>query len=138
MTVYVADAHAHVQSLVSVVKMTAVLEEYTTEERSCVVLSCVQKDSMQTIFINECFLFTVGSVWRVKRFYLGGKIFADEEVEIEVGKRLRQQPKDFYAAGFDALVKQWDKCTCISVGEYIEKYVFLGSNITCFTFYIHL
>jgi hypothetical protein len=25
-------------------------------------------------------------------------------------KWLRQQSKDFYAAGFDAFVKRWDKC----------------------------
>jgi hypothetical protein len=36
-----------------------------------------------------------------------GKYFADdEEVETEVQKWLRQQSKDFYAAGFDALVKR--------------------------------
>jgi hypothetical protein len=33
MTVSVADAHAHVQRLVSVVKMATVLEEYATEEQ---------------------------------------------------------------------------------------------------------
>jgi hypothetical protein len=34
------------------------------------------------------------------------KCFADdEEVETEVQKWLRQESKDFYAAGFDALVK---------------------------------
>jgi hypothetical protein len=59
----------------------------------------------------------VGSVCRVKRFSLCGKRFGDdEEVEAEVRKRLRQQSKDFYTAGFDALVK------CISVGgEYVEE-----------------
>jgi hypothetical protein len=36
-----------------------------------------------------------------------GKRFADdEEVETEVWKWLRQQAKDFYAMGFDALVKR--------------------------------
>jgi hypothetical protein len=45
----------------------------------------------------------------------GGRLLADdEEVETEVLKWLRQQSKDFNAAGFDALVKRWDKC--ISVG----------------------
>jgi hypothetical protein len=35
-----------------------------------------------------------------------GKRFADDEkVEIEKRKWLRQQSKDFYAAGFNALVK---------------------------------
>jgi hypothetical protein len=38
-----------------------------------------QEDSMQRIFIKKCFLLTVGSVCRVKRFYLGGKRFADDE-----------------------------------------------------------
>jgi hypothetical protein len=48
----------------------------------------------------------MGSVCRVKRFTAGGKRFAeDEEVETEVWKWLRQQSKDFYAAGFDAVVK---------------------------------
>jgi hypothetical protein len=70
---------------------------------------------MQRIFINKCFLFTVGNVCRVKRFHLGGKGFADdEEVEKEVRKWLRKQSKYFYAEGFDALLKRCDKC--ISVG----------------------
>jgi hypothetical protein len=32
MIVYVPDAHAYVQRLISVIKMTTVLDEYTTEE----------------------------------------------------------------------------------------------------------
>jgi hypothetical protein len=40
-----------------------------------------------------------------------------------VRKWLTQQSKDSYAAGFDALVKRWDKC--INAGEgYVEKYMF--------------
>jgi hypothetical protein len=39
---------------------------------------------------------------------------------MEVRKWLRQLSKDFYAAGFESLVKQWDKCIDV-VGEYIEK-----------------
>jgi hypothetical protein len=47
-------------------------------------------------------------------------VFAtDEEVETEERKWLRQQSKDFFAAGFDALVKRWDRC--INVGAYVEK-----------------
>jgi hypothetical protein len=39
--------------------------------------------------------------------HLGGKRFADdEEVETKVWKWLRQQSNDFYAAGFEALVKR--------------------------------
>jgi hypothetical protein len=53
--------------------------------------------------------------------YLGGKRFADDdEVETDVRKWLRQQFKDLYAVGFDALIKRWD--TCINVGGgYFEK-----------------
>jgi hypothetical protein len=37
MTLYVADAHAHVKRLVSVVNMSTVLEEYTIEDLCSVV-----------------------------------------------------------------------------------------------------
>jgi hypothetical protein len=76
---------------------------------------------MQRIFIKKCFLFAVGSVCRVKLFTTGGKRFADdEEVEMEVGKWLRQQSKDLYTAGFDALLKRWDKCISVG-GGYVGK-----------------
>jgi hypothetical protein len=40
--------------------------------------------------------------------HLGGRCFIDdEEVETEVWKWLRTLKKDFYAVGFDALIKQW-------------------------------
>jgi hypothetical protein len=41
----------------------------------CCVFSCGQKDSIQRIFIEKCFLFTVGSLCRVKRFTTGWKTF---------------------------------------------------------------
>jgi histone-lysine N-methyltransferase SETMAR len=71
--------------------------------------------------------------------HLGGRRFADdEEVETEVRKWLKQQSKDFYAAGFDALIKRWDKCINVG-GGYVEKCIFSpGSNITYLTFYIPL
>jgi hypothetical protein len=102
--------------------METVFEEYTTEEQRPVVrFSCGQMDSMQRIFIRKCFLFTVGTVCYVKRFSLGGeRLASDEEVEMEVRKWLRQQSKDFYAAGFHTLVKGWDKCTNVG-GGYVEK-----------------
>jgi hypothetical protein len=76
---------------------------------------------MQRIFKKKCFLFAVGSVCRIKRFTTRCKRFADdEEVETEVRKWLRQQSQDFYAAGFDALVKRWDKCVSVG-GGYVEK-----------------
>jgi histone-lysine N-methyltransferase SETMAR len=54
--------------------------------------------------------------------HLGWKHFADDkEVEIEVWKSLRQQLKDFYAAGFDTWLKCWDKRSINVGGAYVEK-----------------
>jgi hypothetical protein len=53
----------------------------------------------------------------VDKFSQGLSKIAGDETEVR--KWLRLQLKDFYAAGFDALVKQWDKC--ISVGGCVEK-----------------
>jgi hypothetical protein len=56
----------------------------------------------------------------------------------QVRKWLRQQSKDFYAAGFDALAKRWDKSVDVG-GGYVQKQFFWQcSNITRFTSYIHL
>jgi hypothetical protein len=50
-----------------------------------------------------------------------GRCFAtDEQVETEERMWLSQQSKVFYAAGFDALVKRWDKCISIG-GGYVDK-----------------
>jgi hypothetical protein len=50
-----------------------------------------------------------------------GKRFADdEEVEMGAWKLLRRQTKDFCAAGFNGLVKRWDKCINVG-GGYVEK-----------------
>jgi hypothetical protein len=38
----------------------------------------------------------------------------------QVRKWLRQQSEDFYAAGFDAQLKQWDKWMNVG-GAYVEK-----------------
>jgi hypothetical protein len=42
------------------------------------------------------------------------------KVETEVWKWLRQQSKDLYVAGFNTLVKRWDKCINVG-GRYVEK-----------------
>jgi hypothetical protein len=66
--------HAHVQRLVSEVKMTTVREECTTEEQSSVVcFSFWEKDSEQRIFLSKYFQFTEGSVCRVQRFTTGSR-----------------------------------------------------------------
>jgi hypothetical protein len=93
------------------------LEDYATEEQC----SCGQKDSVQRILLKKCFLFILGSVCRLKRFITGSGNFADdEEVETEMWKWLRQRPKDFCAAGIDALAKRWDKCISVG-GGHVEK-----------------
>jgi hypothetical protein len=52
---------------------------------------------------------------------MGDKCFSDnEDVETELQKWLRRQSKYFYAAGFNALVKRWDKCINVG-GGYAEK-----------------
>jgi hypothetical protein len=112
-----------------------VLEGYTTEDQ---LLFCVfflwAKDSIQR-FIEKCFLFTVCCV---NRFSLCDKrLTDDEEVETEVWKFL-------YAAGFDALVKQWD--TCINIYEVMSRnkcpsrfeYHIFYYLLYCQTSYIHL
>jgi hypothetical protein len=98
---------------------------------------------MQRIFIQKCFLCTVGSDCRVKRFIIGSKnslkdVRKSQMMPDWLRKWLRQQSKYFYAVGFDALVKRWGKCINVG-GRYAKKKLFFsGSNIICFTFYIHL
>jgi hypothetical protein len=99
--------HTDVQGLVSVVIMATALEVVLLKSSILVCTFCGHEDSMQKIFIKKCFLFMVGSVCSIKQFSLGGKCFADDEVETKVWKQLRQQSKDFYAVGFNALVKRW-------------------------------
>jgi predicted HD phosphohydrolase len=72
------------------------------------------------IFIKKYFPFTVRSIYGAKRFTCGWQNLAHEEVEAAMRKWLRQQPKDFSAEGFGALVKQWDKCINVG-GGYVEK-----------------
>jgi hypothetical protein len=93
---------------------------------------------VQRIFIKKCFLFTVGSVCRVKRFTTGSRNSLKDVPKSQMMKRrcrLRQQSKDFYAAGFDALVKIWNKCTRINVEGYVEKWMFF-SRFEYHIFYI--
>jgi hypothetical protein len=54
----------------------------------------------------------------IEKFSQGRSKVTDNETEVR--KWLRQQSEDFYAAGFDTLVKRLDKF--INVGEgYVEK-----------------
>jgi translation initiation factor 1 (eIF-1/SUI1) len=47
--------------------MATVLEGCTSEEERSVVIFERRKDTVQRILIKKCFLFTAGSVCRVKR-----------------------------------------------------------------------
>jgi hypothetical protein len=48
---------------------------YYRREAFCCVFFCGQKESMQRIFLNKCFMFTVGSVCPLKRFTTGWQTF---------------------------------------------------------------
>jgi hypothetical protein len=71
MTVYVSAMHEHVQRMVIVVKVTIVLEGIPRNSSVLWCGFCGQMDSMQRIFRNKCFLFTMGNVCRVKWYTTG-------------------------------------------------------------------
>jgi hypothetical protein len=80
---------------------------------------------MQRIFIEKYFLFTVGSVYRVKRFTIGKRnslkdVRKSQMMPDQVRKWRARQSIDFYAADFDALIKRWDKYINVG-GKYVEK-----------------
>jgi hypothetical protein len=111
----------------------ATVFECTTEEQRSVVrfFFCGQKDSLQRISIKKYFLFTVESVCRVKRFTIGSvnslkDVRKSHMMPNQVRKWLRQQSKGLYAAGFDALVKRWDKCISVGGGLCREINVFVS------------
>ena len=51
-----------------------------------------------------------------------GRTSIEEHPAFEKAVRawFRQQPKEFFAAGFQGLVKRWDKCLNL-YGDYVEK-----------------
>jgi len=53
--------------------------------------------------------------------HLSGERFPDDDaVERAVCAWFWQQPQEFYAAGFQGLLKRWDKCLNL-YGDYVEK-----------------
>jgi hypothetical protein len=66
MKVYVADAHAHVQSLVSLVKTVTVPGECTTEEQSSVVSFLWVKGRSANDIHKEIFPVCGGKCWSRK------------------------------------------------------------------------
>jgi hypothetical protein len=84
--------------------MATVLEEYTAKEHRSLVRSCEQKNSMQRTFIKLYYMFMLRSVCRVKRLTIGSinslKDFRKSQImPNQVRNWLRQESKDFYAAG---------------------------------------
>jgi hypothetical protein len=101
---------------------------------------CGQKDSMQRIFIQKYFLFTMGSVCRVKRFTTEWQRFRWWRRGWNGGAEVAETTvKRLLCCGFRRTGKAtgqvyqclWRICREINV-------FFPGSNTTCFTFYIHL
>jgi hypothetical protein len=72
---------------------------------------------MFLLFGGKCLSHKAVRNWVEKR---GKQVADDEEVETELRKWLRRQSKSFYSAGFDALVKRWDKCINVG-GGYVDK-----------------
>jgi hypothetical protein len=58
--------------------------------------------------------------WVQRLSHLSGRFSDDDAVERAVRAWFRKQPKEFYDAGFQGLVKRWDKCLN-SYGNYFEK-----------------
>jgi hypothetical protein len=72
---------------------------------------------MQMVCIKKYFVFTVGSVCRVKRLTTG--LRKSQMMKRRCGIN-SDKSQNFHAAGFDALVKRWDKCINVG-GGYVEK-----------------
>ena len=57
----------------------------------------------------------------LKKQHLSGERFHDDDaVERAVCAWFGHQPQEFYTAGFQGIVKRWDKCLNL-YGDYIEK-----------------
>jgi hypothetical protein len=67
----------------------------------------------------------VGSVCHVKHFILGlrNSLKDIQKLQMMPGHLqmwLRQQSKEFYAVGFETMVKKWEKCINVD-GRYVRK-----------------
>jgi hypothetical protein len=103
----------------------ATVLECTIEEKRSVVRFLYAKGLNVEDVHKEIFPVYGGKCLSRKAVHNWVEIFSqrfadDEEVETEVREWLRRQSKDFYIAGFNALVKPWDKCINVA-GRYVEK-----------------
>jgi hypothetical protein len=102
--------------------MATMLEERTTEEKHSVVYILVAEGlnvmdihtEMFPVYGGKCLLHKAVHNW-VEKFSHGHSIVTDHEMEVA-----ETTVKDFYAAGFNTLVKRWDKCINVG-GGYVEK-----------------
>jgi hypothetical protein len=104
--------------------MATVLEEYITEGRRSVVRFCEQKGSIQRILLKKYFLFTVRSVYRVKRFTTGSRNSLKDF-------RKSQMMPDQVQKWLSRLLCCWFRCTG-------KAMFFFYIRISHVTFYIHL
>jgi hypothetical protein len=93
------------------ITMVFVLQEYTTEEQKSLVRFLWPKGLNAKEIHKYVFPVYSGKCLsrkevhnRAEKFSQGLSTITDDETEVR--KWLRQQSKDFYAAGFDALVKR--------------------------------
>jgi hypothetical protein len=105
--------------------MATVLEGCTTEEQSSVAGLLWAKGLNAKDIYKEIIYIYGGNCSSRKTVHNcdenRGRHFAyDEEVETERRKWSRKQTKDFCPAGFEALVKRWDKYINVG-GGYVEK-----------------
>jgi hypothetical protein len=105
--------------------MTTVLKEYSTEELNSTLSFSRAKGlnskhihkEMFPVYGKKCLPLKAVHNW-VDKFLKD--IRKSQMMPDELRKWLRQQSRDFYAAGFEALVKRWDKCINVG-GGYVEK-----------------
>jgi hypothetical protein len=99
--------------------MATRLEDCTTEELCSVVLFCVGKGRSSKDIHKEMFPVYGGTCLSRKadHNWVANVSLMTKRLKMEVRKWLRQQSKDFYAAGLDAVT------SVISVGGgYVEKF----------------
>jgi hypothetical protein len=122
----------------------------TTEEKSSIVRFYNQEERMQSIFIKKCFLFTVESVCRLKRFATWSrnslKDVRKSQMMPDHVALLRLRQEQLVEITIKRLLCFRFRRTCKAMEEVYECWwricretkFFPISNITYFTFYIHL
>jgi hypothetical protein len=142
MRVYVADAYAHVQRLVSVVKMRPCLRSILPKSSVLLCVSLGRRTQCKGYSLKKYFLFTVASVCRVKKFHNCLKKFSqrrskDADDALPGAEVAETTFKRFLCCGFRRTGKAmgqvyqcwWRICREINVS------FFSVSNITCYTSY---